>query len=164
MLRIFVNLGQEILELGPHMYRTIMVTHTHTLPVCIDGIGPRCDSTCLSVTCVCQVIIMGATNRPQDLDSAILRRMPTRFHINQPVSTHVYTQLKPSKTNRREVWQGWQEVVHEFWLCVTDASWCVQIVRQREQILRLILENENVSLPQALDNWSVGPPTRLYVL
>uniref|UniRef100_A0A4W6G3F0 Outer mitochondrial transmembrane helix translocase n=1 Tax=Lates calcarifer TaxID=8187 RepID=A0A4W6G3F0_LATCA len=33
----------------------------------------------------CQVIIMGATNRPQDLDSAILRRMPTRFHINQPV-------------------------------------------------------------------------------
>uniref|UniRef100_A0A8C2GAT1 Outer mitochondrial transmembrane helix translocase n=1 Tax=Cyprinus carpio TaxID=7962 RepID=A0A8C2GAT1_CYPCA len=32
----------------------------------------------------CQVIIMGATNRPQDLDSAILRRMPTRFYINQP--------------------------------------------------------------------------------
>uniref|UniRef100_A0A3B5QET3 ATPase family AAA domain containing 1b n=2 Tax=Xiphophorus TaxID=8082 RepID=A0A3B5QET3_XIPMA len=31
----------------------------------------------------CQVIIMGATNRPQDLDSAILRRMPTRFHIKQ---------------------------------------------------------------------------------
>uniref|UniRef100_A0A671T8X8 Outer mitochondrial transmembrane helix translocase n=1 Tax=Sinocyclocheilus anshuiensis TaxID=1608454 RepID=A0A671T8X8_9TELE len=34
----------------------------------------------------CQVIIMGATNRPQDLDSAILRRMPTKFYINQPVS------------------------------------------------------------------------------
>uniref|UniRef100_A0A3Q2XGY2 Outer mitochondrial transmembrane helix translocase n=1 Tax=Hippocampus comes TaxID=109280 RepID=A0A3Q2XGY2_HIPCM len=50
----------------------------------------------------CQVIIMGATNRPQDLDSAILRRMPTRFHINQP-SLH-----------------------------------------QREQILKLILENESV--------------------
>ncbi|XP_048407033.1 outer mitochondrial transmembrane helix translocase isoform X3 [Stegostoma tigrinum] len=32
----------------------------------------------------CQVIVMGATNRPQDLDSAILRRMPTRFHIGQP--------------------------------------------------------------------------------
>ena len=29
---------------------------------------------------------MGATNRPQELDSAIMRRMPTRFHINQPVS------------------------------------------------------------------------------
>uniref|UniRef100_A0A674B7S7 Outer mitochondrial transmembrane helix translocase n=1 Tax=Salmo trutta TaxID=8032 RepID=A0A674B7S7_SALTR len=50
----------------------------------------------------CQVIIMGATNRPQDLDSAILRRMPTRFHINQPN------------------------------------------VRQREEILKLILDNENV--------------------
>ncbi|OBS66439.1 hypothetical protein A6R68_05023, partial [Neotoma lepida] len=33
----------------------------------------------------CQVIVMGATNRPQDLDSAIMRRMPTRFHINQPL-------------------------------------------------------------------------------
>ncbi|XP_057681533.1 outer mitochondrial transmembrane helix translocase [Corythoichthys intestinalis] len=50
----------------------------------------------------CQVIIMGATNRPQDLDSAILRRMPTRFHIKQPG------------------------------------------LHQREQILQLILENENV--------------------
>ncbi|XP_026869260.1 ATPase family AAA domain-containing protein 1-B [Electrophorus electricus] len=50
----------------------------------------------------CQVIIMGATNRPQDLDSAILRRMPTRFHINQPN------------------------------------------IKQREEILKLILENENV--------------------
>ncbi|XP_077482631.1 outer mitochondrial transmembrane helix translocase isoform X1 [Stigmatopora argus] len=51
----------------------------------------------------CQVIVMGATNRPQDLDSAILRRMPARFHIKQP-SLH-----------------------------------------QRQQILKLILENENVS-------------------
>ncbi|KAI4578924.1 hypothetical protein MJG53_000801 [Ovis ammon polii x Ovis aries] len=32
----------------------------------------------------CQVIVMGATNHSQDLDSAIMRRMPTRFHINQP--------------------------------------------------------------------------------
>ncbi|XP_072296366.1 outer mitochondrial transmembrane helix translocase isoform X3 [Eucyclogobius newberryi] len=50
----------------------------------------------------CQVIVMGATNRPQDLDSAIMRRMPTRFHINQPCQV------------------------------------------QREQILRLILDNERV--------------------
>lgn len=27
---------------------------------------------------------MGATNHPQDLDSAIIRRMSTRFHMNQP--------------------------------------------------------------------------------
>uniref|UniRef100_A0A8C9GU23 Outer mitochondrial transmembrane helix translocase n=1 Tax=Piliocolobus tephrosceles TaxID=591936 RepID=A0A8C9GU23_9PRIM len=32
----------------------------------------------------CQAIVMGAANRPQDLDSAIMSRMPTRFHINQP--------------------------------------------------------------------------------
>lgn len=50
----------------------------------------------------CQVIVMGATNRPQDLDAAILRRMPTRFHINQPSQ------------------------------------------KQREQILKLILDNERV--------------------
>ncbi|EDW57491.1 ATPase family AAA domain-containing protein 1-like [Drosophila novamexicana] len=30
------------------------------------------------------VIVMGATNRPQDLDKAIVRRMPAQFHISLP--------------------------------------------------------------------------------
>ncbi|KAE8739356.1 hypothetical protein FOCC_FOCC015127 [Frankliniella occidentalis] len=32
----------------------------------------------------CTVIVMGTTNRPQDLDRAILRRMPASFHIDMP--------------------------------------------------------------------------------
>ncbi|XP_049876380.1 outer mitochondrial transmembrane helix translocase isoform X1 [Pectinophora gossypiella] len=35
----------------------------------------------------CTVIIMGATNRPQDLDKAIQRRMPATFHVPMPNET-----------------------------------------------------------------------------
>ncbi|XP_029019323.1 outer mitochondrial transmembrane helix translocase [Betta splendens] len=50
-----------------------------------------------------QVMVMGATNRPHDVDPAILRRMPTTFHVDLPN------------------------------------------MRQRQEILRLILAGENLS-------------------
>ncbi|XP_056275612.1 outer mitochondrial transmembrane helix translocase [Pseudoliparis swirei] len=57
----------------------------------------------LETSVTTQVMVMGATNRPQDVDPAILRRMPTTFYVGLP------------KT------------------------------RQRQDILRLILEGESLS-------------------
>ena len=40
------------------------------------------------------IIIMGATNRPQDVDKAILRRMPCRFYVSMPVR-YLYNFIPP---------------------------------------------------------------------
>ena len=32
-----------------------------------------------------RIMIVGATNRPSDVDSAILRRMPSMFYVGYPV-------------------------------------------------------------------------------
>ncbi|KAH8353327.1 hypothetical protein KR084_010260 [Drosophila pseudotakahashii] len=50
-----------------------------------DGLSTNSKST---------VIVMGATNRPQDLDKAIVRRMPAQFHIGLPSETQRHDILK----------------------------------------------------------------------
>ena len=36
-----------------------------------------------------QIMVMGATNRPQQIDQAILRRMPIRLNVPMPVSVQL---------------------------------------------------------------------------
>lgn len=50
-----------------------------------DGLGTERKGT---------VIVMGATNRPKDLDKAILRRMPAQFFIGLPSEEQRYRILK----------------------------------------------------------------------
>ncbi|XP_061673699.1 outer mitochondrial transmembrane helix translocase [Syngnathoides biaculeatus] len=48
----------------------------------------------LETSSATQVMVMGATNRPQDVDPAILRRMPTTFHVALPDTKQRYAILQ----------------------------------------------------------------------
>lgn len=45
------------------------------------------------------VVVMGATNRPKDVDRAILRRMPSTFHIGFPTAQQRMSILKKILVN-----------------------------------------------------------------
>ncbi|XP_069473860.1 outer mitochondrial transmembrane helix translocase-like isoform X2 [Ambystoma mexicanum] len=62
-----------------------------------DGLDTSADS---------QVMILGASNRPQDVDSAILRRMPVTFQICQPLRVEV---LIRSVAHGYKMWSAWYE-------------------------------------------------------
>lgn len=77
----------------------------------------------------CTVIIMGATNRPADLDKAILRRMPAQFYINLPVNYKIFGSL----------------LMYLFLLLIFNYFFFFsKDERQRKEILDLILRNEPI--------------------
>lgn len=74
---------------------------------------------------------MGATNRPQDLDSAILRRMPTRFHINQPVSPLILAQNIFDGLN--EMFSFTVESINSVVILINNHLSCVYLEYQAEE-------------------------------
>uniref|UniRef100_A0A2I3H6N7 Outer mitochondrial transmembrane helix translocase n=1 Tax=Nomascus leucogenys TaxID=61853 RepID=A0A2I3H6N7_NOMLE len=82
----------------------------------------------------CQVIVMGATIHPQDLDTAIMRRIPTRFHINQPALKQREAILKLILKNEN-----------------VDRHRCV------EMLLSSVLENVNSTSEESHDEDEIRP-------